>query len=475
MPRLTLNKQRRMIVDKHQSPESIRELLGEVLDRAAWFLESLPERRVTAASGADDLARALGEALPRRGKPASEVLAQLDEIGSQGTVASAGPRYFGFVTGGAVPAALAANWIAAAWDQNAFSEVSSPISAAVESIALRWVLELLGLPETSGAAFVTGATMANFAALAAARRSVLLAHGCDVDRTGLHRAPEITLVAGEQAHATVFKVFGMLGLGREQVIWVPADGQGRMRADALPKFAGPAIVCTQVGNVNSGAFDPVGAICDAVKQEDVWVHVDGAFGLWARASRKFGAPAEGIERADSWATDAHKWLNVPYDSGLAIVRDADALRSAMSLEAAYLPERGGREPFDYTPESSRRARGLEVWAAIASLGRDGVADLVERCCRHAQRFAEGLRGAGCEVLNDVVLNQVLVCFGDDRTTSEVIRRVQRDGTCWCGGTRWGGRTAMHISVSSWATTSDDIERSLAAILGIVRGVRGECG
>ena len=464
-----------MKVDKHQSPESIRELLGEVLDRAASFLESLPERRVTAARGADDLAQALGEALPRPGKPASEVLAQLDEIGSQGTVASAGPRYFGFVTGGAVPAALAANWIAAAWDQNAFSEVSSPISAAVESVASRWVLELLGLPESSGAAFVTGATMANFAALAAARRSVLLAHGYDVDRTGLHGAPEITLVAGEQAHATLFKAFGMLGLGRERVIRVPADEQGRMHADALPKIAGPAIVCTQVGNVNTGAFDPVGAICDAVKQEDVWVHVDGAFGLWARASREFGAPAEGVERADSWATDAHKWLNVPYDSGLAIVRDADTLRCAMSLQAAYLPECAGREPFDYTPESSRRARGIEIWAAIASLGRDGVAELVDRCCRHAQRFAEGLRGAGCEVLNDVVLNQVLVSFGDDRTTSEVIRRVQRDGTCWCGGTLWSGRTAMRISVSSWATTSDDVERSLAAVLGIVRDVAGKRG
>lgn len=464
-----------MRVDTSESRESIRELLGDVRERAARFLESLPERRVIAARRADDLAQALGDALPRRGQPASEVLEQLDKIGSQGTVASAGPRYFGFVTGGAVPASLAANWLAAAWDQNAFSEASSPIGAAVESVALRWVLELLDLPETSGAAFVTGATMANFAALAAARRSVLLAHGWDVDRTGLHGGPEITLVAGEQAHATLFKAFGMLGLGRERAIRVPVDGQGRMRVDALPNIAGPAIVCTQVGNVNTGAFDPVGAICDAVKQEGVWVHVDGAFGLWARASPQLGAPVEGIERADSWATDAHKWLNVPYDSGLAIVRNADALRRAMSLQAAYLPERAGREPFDYTPESSRRARGIEIWAAIASLGGDGVAELVQRCCRHAQRFAEGLRGAGCEVLNDVVLNQVLVSFGDDRTTSEVIRRVQRDGTCWCGGTLWGGRTAMRISVSSWATTSDDVERSLAAILNVVRDVARKRG
>ena len=453
----------------------MRRLLGEVQERSARFLESLPKRNVTASCGADDLAQALGGALPRLGRPALEILAQLDEAGSQGTVASAGPRYFGFVTGGALPASLAANWLAAVWDQNAFSEVSSPIGAAAESVASQWVLELLDLPATSGTAFVTGATMANLAALAAARRSVLLAHDYDVDCRGLHGAPEITLVAGEQAHATLFKAFGMLGLGREQVIQVPVDGQGRMCVGALPNIAGPAIICTQVGNVNTGAFDPVGAICNAVKQEDVWVHVDGAFGLWARASRKFGALAAGIERADSWATDAHKWLNVPYDSGLAIVRDADALRCAMSLQAAYLPDRVGREPFDYTPESSRRARGLEIWAAIASLGRDGVAELVERCCRHAQSFADGLRGAGYRVLNDVVLNQVLVSFGDDRTTSEVIRRVQRDGTCWCGGTRWDGRTAMRISVSSWATTSDDVKRSIEAIIGVVRDGKRECG
>ena len=431
----------------------------------------MPERRVAAERNADDLARALGGALPHVGRPASEILALLDELGSQGSVASSGPRYFGFVTGGALPASIAANWLAAAWDQNAFSETSSPIGAALESVALRWVLEILGLPASAGASFVTGATMANFTALAAARRSVLLAHGYDVDRQGLQGAPEITVLAGEQAHATLFKALGLLGLGRAQVIRVPADAQGRMRADALPGLTGPAIVCTQVGNVNTGAFDPVGAISDAVRAGDVWTHVDGAFGLWARASRQFDHASDGIERADSWATDAHKWLNVPYDNGLAIVRDPEALRGAMSLQADYLPERAGRDPFDYTPESSRRARGLEIWAAIASLGRDGVEALVVRSCRHARRFAEGLRAAGYQLLNDVVLNQVLVSFGDDRTTSAVIRGVQRDGTCWCGGTRRGGRTAMRISVSSWATTGDDVERSLAAILEVASGVR----
>ena len=459
----------------NESWNTIRELLGEAWEYAARFLESLPKRRVAAARDADDLVKELGGSVPSAGRPASEILAQLDEIGSQGTVASAGPRYFGFVTGGALPASLAANWLAAAWDQNAFGETSSPVGAAVESVAMRWVLEVLDLPPNAGAAFVTGATMANFTALAAARRSVLLAHGHDVDRRGLYGAPEVTVVAGEQAHTTLFKALGMLGLGRDRVIRVPVDDQGRMRADALPDLTGPAIVCTQAGNVNTGAFDPVGAICNAVRAGDVWVHVDGAFGLWARASRHLRKLTGGIERADSWATDAHKWLNVPYDSGLAIVRDANALRGAMSLQAAYLPERAGREPFDFTPEASRRARGMEIWAAIASLGRNGVKELVERNCRHAQLLAEGLRGAGCQIINDVVLNQVLVSFGDDRTTSEVILGVQREGTCWCGTTRWCDRTAMRISVSSWATTSDDIKRSLAAIFSVVRGVTRKRG
>ena len=449
-----------------------RALLTETAGRAARFLESLPERPVAAPRDAGEIVRALGGALPRSGLPASEIAARLDEIGGQGVVAGAGPRYFGFVTGGALPATVAASWLAAAWDQNAFSETSSPLGAAVERVAMRWVLEVLDLPADAGAAFVTGATMANFTALAAARRAVLLAHGHDVDRHGLREAPELTVVAGEQAHATLFKALGMLGLGRDRVVRIPADGQGRMCAGALPDLDGPAIVCTQAGNVNTGAFDLVGAICDAARASDVWVHVDGAFGLWARASRRFDALADGLERADSWATDAHKWLNVPYDSGLAIVRDADVLRGAMSVQAAYLPDRAGREPFEFTPETSRRMRGLEVWAAIASLGRDGIEALVERNCRQARRFAAGLRDAGCEILNDVVLNQVLVSFGDDGATMEVIRGVQRDGTCWCGGTHWRGRAAMRISVSSWATTDEDVERSLAAILRVAGGVRG---
>ena len=449
----------------------MRELLGETVERAARFLESLPERQVAAARDAEEIARALGGGLPKTGLPAPEILARLDEIGGQGVVASAGPRYFGFVTGGVLPASLAVNWLAAAWDQNAFSEVGSPVGAAVEQVAMRWVLEVLDLPADAGTAFVTGATMANFTALAAARRTVLLAHGHDADRNGLGEAPAITVVVGEQAHATLFKALGLLGLGRDRVVRVPADAEGRMRADSLPDIEGPAIVCTQAGNVNSGAFDPVGAICDAVRAGDVWVHVDGAFGLWARASSRRGPLAAGVERADSWATDAHKWLNVPYDSGLAIVRDAGALRGAMSVQADYLPDRTRRDPYEFTPEASRRMRGIEIWAAVASLGRDGIEELVERNCRQARRFATGLRDAGCEILNDVVLNQVLVAFGDDRVTGDVIRAVQREGTCWCGGTRWNGRAAMRISVSSWMTAAADVERSLAAIVRVADDVR----
>ena len=451
----------------------MRELLDETVERAARFLESLPERRVAAARDAEEIVPALGGGLPRKGLPASEIVARLDEIGGQGVVASAGPRYFGFVTGGVLPASLAASWLAAAWDQNAFSEASSPLGAAIERVAMQWVLEALGLPANAGAAFVTGATMANFAALAAARRAVLLAHGHDVDREGLRGGPDITVVAGEQAHATLYKALGMLGLGRDRVVRVPVDDQGGLRADALPDLRGPAIVCTQAGNVNTGAFDPVGAVCDAVRAGDVWVHVDGAFGLWARASSRLGDLAAGVERADSWATDAHKWLNVPYDSGLAIVRDAGALGGAMSVQADYLPDRTRRDPYEFTPETSRRMRGVEIWAAIASLGRDGIEALVDHNCRQARRFAAGLRDAGCEILNDVVLNQVLVAFGDDATTAEVIRGVQRDGTCWCGGTSWNGRAAMRISVSSWATTDDDVERSLEAILRVADHVRGQ--
>jgi glutamate/tyrosine decarboxylase-like PLP-dependent enzyme len=376
----------------------------------------------------------------------------------------AGPRYFGFVIGGSLPAALAANWLAGAWDQCPGLFAASPIGTVLEEVSLRWLLDVLKLPADCGAAFVTGATVANFTALAAARHRVLANAGWDVEADGLFGAPPITVVVGDEAHPSVIKALGMLGLGRSRIKRVPVDGQGRMLASEMPPLTKPAIVCMQAGNVNTGAFDPAEAICERAHSSGAWVHIDGAFGLWAAASPKYEHLIEGAGGADSWATDAHKWLNVPYDSGLAFVKDAAALKDAMSLTAAYLPQGEHREPSQYTPELSRRARGVEIWAALKSLGRTGLADLIERNCCLASRFAEGLQRGDCEILNEVVLNQVLVSFGNDTRTREVIERVQRDGTCWCGPTEWQGRTAMRISVSSWATRDEDVERSVAAIL-----------
>jgi glutamate/tyrosine decarboxylase-like PLP-dependent enzyme len=392
------------------------------------------------------------------------VIALLDEAGSPATVATAGPRFFGFVIGGSHPVAVAANWLATVWDQNTHSFTMSPVAVTLEHVARRWLVELFGLPSTTVAGFVTGATMANFTALAAARHAVLARVGWDVEARGLAGAPDLTVVVGDEVHPSVVKGLGLLGLGRERVHRVPVDAQGRLRADALPSISGPTIVCAQAGNVNTGAFDPVEAIVARAHEADAWVHVDGAFGLWAAAAPARAHLVRGIGAADSWATDAHKWLNVPYDSGLAFVRDPDPLRAAMGVTAAYLPDSMMREPSAHTPELSRRARGVEVWAVLRALGRSGLADLVERDCRYAARFAEGLRDAGLEILNDVVLNQVLVSFGDDEATRRAVAAIQDEGTCWAGATVWQGRTAMRISVSSWATTEGDVERSLAAML-----------
>ncbi len=442
------------------------ELLIDAARRAGRYIDSLDERPVAPTAAAVAALDALGGALPEQGMAPEEVLALLDRFGSPATIASAGGRYFGFVTGGVLPAALASSWLAGAWDQNAFSTISSPVGAAIESVALDWLVDVLGLPQSCAGAFVTGATMANFTALAAARHAVLERAGWDVESDGLFGAPPVTVVIGEEAHATLYKILGLLGLGRGRVVTVPVDDQGRMRADAMPALAGPAIVCVQAGNVNTGAFDPIAAIAERARVADAWVHVDGAFGLWAAAAPDYARLLEGVADADSWATDAHKWLNVSYDSGIALVRNANALRAALSYGAAYLPVGATREPFHYTPESSRRARGVEIWAALRSLGRSGLADLVARNCRMAARMAGALRDAGYEILNEVVLNQVLTAFGDDDATARVVTAVQEDGTCWCGPTVWQGRAAMRISISSWATTDEDIDKSIAAILRI---------
>jgi glutamate/tyrosine decarboxylase-like PLP-dependent enzyme len=444
----------------------MKNLLEAATERSIRYLEGLETRDVAPSPEAINHISQLDEALPDHPTDPETVLGLLDDIGSPATVTTAGGRFFGFVIGGSLPAALAANWLAGAWDQNAGLDVSSPVAAALEQITLRWLLDVLSLPAEAGGGFVTGATMANFTALAAARHAILQKFGWNVEAQGLFGAPPVTVVVGEEVHVSVLKALSLLGLGRDQVVRVPVDGQGRMRADALPELSGSTIVCIQAGNVNTGAFDPAPEICAAAHQAGAWVHVDGAFGLWAATAPERAYLSSGVEEADSWATDAHKWLNVPYDSGIAFCRNPEYLRAAMSTSAAYLVQDGIREPYQYTPEMSRRARGIEIWAALRSLGRSGLADLIERTCRHASRFAAGLSEAGYRILNEVVLNQVLVSFGNDEATRRVIAGVQADGTCWCGGTVWQGHTAMRISVSSWATTEADVERSLAAMLRI---------
>lgn len=448
-------------------------LLTAAAERSIAYLENLNQRSVFPLSDALTRLEKLDVPLPDGPTEPETVLAILDELGSPATVASAGGRYYGFVTGGSLPAALAANWLAGAWDQAADMVVASPIGAKLEEVAIRWLLEILGLPGNAGVGFVTGATMANFAGLAAARNAVLLKQGWNVDARGLFGAPEITVVVGDEVHVSLLKALSLLGLGRERVIRVPVDGQGRMRPEALPELSESTILCLQAGNVNTGAFDPAPELCAAARRAGAWVHVDGAFGLWAAAAPARAYLTAGVAEADSWVLDAHKWLNVPYDSGLAICRHAEHLRAAMSFSAKYLIQGEGREPGLYTPEMSRRARGVEIWAALLSLGRSGLADLIERTCRHAWHFAQGLSAAGYQILNEVVLNQVLVSFGDGDTTRKVIAALQNEGTCWCGGTVWQGHSAMRISVSSWATTEEDVQRSLDAMLRIATAYTGK--
>jgi glutamate/tyrosine decarboxylase-like PLP-dependent enzyme len=455
-------------------------VLDSAVEHARRFLAGLGSRPVPAQAGLAELRAALGGALPEEGIDPRRVVEDLASAAEPGLVASAGPRYFGFVVGGSLPAALAADWLASAWDQNASLYVLGPAAAVVEDVAAAWLLDLLGLPEGCSVGFVTGCQMANFTGLIAARHTVLKRAGWDVEEAGLRGAPPVRLVLGAQAHVTVHTPLRMLGLGSRDVTRVEADDQGRMRPEALRKAIGsgdgPLIVCAQAGEVNSGAFDAFEEIVDALRGRNAWLHVDGAFGLWAAASPGRRHLAKGVEGADSWATDTHKWLNVPYDSGIAIVKHPAAHRAPFAASASYLMPTSGaeRDPHDFTPEFSRRARGFAVYAALRSLGRRGVADLVDRLCLQAQRMAERLgREPGVRILNDVVLNQVLVRFepasGDaDAFTQAVIARVQRDGTCWLGGTLWRGQRAMRVSVSNWSTTEEVIDRSADAILSAVQ-------
>ncbi|MBE7171336.1 MAG: aspartate aminotransferase family protein [Williamsia sp.] len=399
------------------------------------------------------------------------VLAMLDRIGSPATVKSAAGRYYGFVTGGSLPAALSAKLLASVWDQNSALSVMSPVAAKLETVAAQWIISAVGLPQDCGYGFVTGDTMANFTALAAARHQLLKQLGWNVEAQGLFGAPEIDVIVGNEVHVSVLKALSMLGFGKDRLIRVPVDKQGSMLPDKIPPITTPTIVCTQAGNVNTGAFDPVKEICTRLHASPCWVHVDAAFGLWAAASPAKKYLAQGMELAHSWATDAHKWLNVPYDCGLVFVRDKEALYKAMTSSAAYLPTDGIREPMHYVPEMSRQARAIPVWAALKSLGTKGLAELIEKNCGQARYLAEHLRAAGFTILNDVVLNQVLVSFGDPELTRQVITRVQQEGVCWCGGTVWQEKTAMRISVSCWATTQEDLDRSLVSIIKHANSVK----
>ena len=453
------------------NPANPWSVLSDVARRSQRYLASLVERSVVPT--AEALAGLAAFDGPLQDAPISPeaLIEELDRVASPATVAIAGPRYFGFVNSGALPAVLAANWLSTSWEQHGGFQVASPGSTLLERVAMRWIVELLGLPHDSQGGFVTGTTAAHIASLAAARDGLLERVGWNARVDGMVGAPPITVVVGAETHSTLFKALGVVGLGRGRVLRVPVDSQGRMRADALPRLTGPTIVCLQAGNVNTGAFDPFREIITAVRQTDaaVWVHVDGAFGLWARVAPERAYLVEGVELADSWATDAHKWLNSPYDCGIAIVRDGEALRKSLGITADYLP--GGHvNGMDYTLEGSRRPRGVDAWAALRSLGRHGLADLVERNCRQAKRFADAFSVAGLRVLNDVVLNQVLVTFGDDARTRKVIAAIQEEGTCWCGVTIWQGVTAMRVSVISWATTDDDVDRSVEAILRVARQV-----
>jgi glutamate/tyrosine decarboxylase-like PLP-dependent enzyme len=459
-----------------------RELLLRTAEIAAAFVESLDERRVWPPATVDELRSALGGDLPNAQGDPLDVIGALAEAVEPGVVGIPSGRYFGFVIGGAVPAALAADWLTSTWDQNAGLVVAGPAAAVVEEVAGGWLKDLLGVPEDASFAFVTGCQMAHVTCLAAARHAVLERVGWDVERDGLAGSPPIRVVAGARRHVTLDRALRLLGFGSSSIVPIEADSQGRMRLEALERTLGgtdgATIVCAQAGEVNTGAFDSIPEIADLADAAGAWLHVDGAFGLWAAVSPELRHLVTGVERADSWATDAHKWLNVPYDCGLAFVAHPDAHRASMRLTAEYLvaDPNAARDQMDWTPEFSRRARGFAVYAALRSLGRSGVADLVERCCAHARQFAERVSELpGCEVLNDVVLNQVLFRFEDDRTTSATLAGVQASGEAWMSGTSWDGRQAIRFSVSNWRTTQDDIDRTVAAFTAALSAAQSPAG
>jgi glutamate/tyrosine decarboxylase-like PLP-dependent enzyme len=441
------------------------DLLRAAAARALDYVASVDDRPVVPTAAAIEALAAFDEPLPEDGAGAAATFDLLDRVGGPATVASTGGRYFGFVTGATLPVALAGHWLAGAWDQNTALPAMSPVAARLHDVVEGWLVDLLGLPAGTGVAFVSGATVANASCLAAARDALLAGEGWDVPAEGLFGAPPLHVVIGERAHSTLAKSLSFVGLGRSRVHVVPADDQGRLRADLLPDLPGPVLVCAQAGEVNTGAFDPFAAIADWLAGRSGWLHVDGAFGLWALADGTRADLTAGLDRADSWATDGHKWLNVPYDCGLALVRRPADLRRTFAAAAGYLPPGGGFEAMHHTPQSSQRARAVEVWAVLRTLGRTGVADLVRRNCDAAALIATRLAAGGLTVLNDVVLNQVLVRADDGPATEALLAAVQADGRIWCGPTTWAGEPALRISVSSWRTTTADAELAAEVILG----------
>lgn len=440
--------------------------LAEAASRARRYLSTIRARGAEVTPEAIAALAAFDTDLPEKGEDPVSIVRMLDEVGSPATVASMGGRFFGGVVGGAFPASVAAHWLADAWDQNACLYEFSPVAAHLEDVATRWILKLLQLPADSGSAFVTGTQMADVTALAAARHYLLEKMGWNVEDDGLFGAPPINVIVGQEVHATMLKALALLGLGRSRVTIVPADDQGRMIPSLIPHLSGPTIICAQAGNVNSGACDPLDEICNAAQRMNAWVHVDGAFGLWAAASTQHRSLVAAASRADSWAIDAHKWLNVSYDCGITFVRQSEVLSRSMGINASYYPgdHVKDRQPMQIGPESSRRARGVEVWATLRSLGTNGVSQLIERSCRHAQRFADGLRSAGFDILNDVVLNQVAVALDNDEATDALLEALRIDGTCWLRGATWKGRKIIRISVSSWATTEEDVDLCIATMV-----------
>ncbi|HEX6569268.1 MAG TPA: aminotransferase class V-fold PLP-dependent enzyme [Acidimicrobiales bacterium] len=458
-------------------PPNETSLAEQALEAATGFLASLPDRPVWARASHADMVAALGGRLPASSTDPAEVLAELATLADPGLSATPGGRFFGFVIGGTHPAALAADWLTSAWDQNAALTALAPAVVACETVAAGWILDLLGLPGTASVGFVTGGLQANFTCLAAGRHDVLARAGWDVERAGLGRAPAVRVVAGADRHESIDLALRYLGLGTDAVVEVATDDQGRVGLDALAEAlgagSGPTIVCLQAGEVHTGSFDPLAGAIDVARRHGAWVHIDGAFGLWAAASPATRALVDGFEQADSWATDGHKTLNVPYDCGFAIVRDRALHRATFGIHGAYLITTDAGDPFEVVPEFSRRARGVPVWAVLRSLGRSGVADLVDRLCRHARRMAGGVEAIpGATVLNDVVFTQVLADFGDDATTSEVARRVLADGTAVMTPSTWRGRAVLRCSMSNWSTTEADVDRAVEALRRVVSGVRG---